>query len=195
MTHLENVSVESNFSYGAFLYDAVVSHCQFLQNGQWGLLVNHTGTVTDSRASGNAQWGIYAVARSIVADCLVDGNGPGTVDGSGITIGAYGTARNNNVVGNHGHGNAIYDHVLVIGNHITQSDINGIQTLGGGGSRIEGNSVDANSIGIVSQSGGNVIIRNTMTGNFAGGSFVTGTGNVFPVETGTANNPNSNVNY
>mgnify|MGYP000113433063 CR=1 FL=1 len=153
----------------------IFTRCVANSNSLHGFSVTG-GLISECRASLNTQSGISAINQAFVTRCTCDSNG-----GSGITVSLRCTALENNCSMNTASGIAS-------------------TVLGAGWSRIEGNTLAFNNIGISASNTRNIIIRNMATLNGGGNySIVAGNsvGQILDV-TGldiTTTNPYRNLEY
>jgi parallel beta helix pectate lyase-like protein len=177
---LQDLTVKSCTGSGVQLTDGIITGCTFLSDGLSGIIASGVVIVRDTRSSGSYAGMDLQGSRSLVDDCVLDGN-----FGWGIRIGS-----------SNGDGILIRDRVMVAENNVYGNTGDGIGTVGEGESRIEGNSLMSNGgYGINSTAGGNFIVRNCGRGNALGNFHITGPGNVAPIETGTITNAVSNVSF
>ena len=145
-----------------------------IQAGDRSTLTNCTAALNTSAAADS--WGISGGAQCTVSQCSASGNlntngTPTGSTGGGIMVANGSTVQNCTVAGNKGDGVRIFNDSLVIGN---TCDSNGFPVGTGDGAgihassgdnRIEGNNVTDNTRGIDVDSSGNLIIKNSASGN------------------------------
>jgi len=210
---LEDLRVSNNFVGGITLGDeALVAGCTVSFNsGSGGIHVGVGSLIRGCAAFSNDDDGIFAGGGSTIEGCTADNNGArgialahGTITacaaysntGDGIATGG-GTIKGCNSSTNTGNGISVLSNSLVIGN---TCDGNG---QGGSASgiyvqvsdnRIDGNHVTDNDRGIDAPTGGNLIIRNSASGNTTNYNVV---GTIGPiVNSGNiATNSNPHANY
>lgn len=137
---VEATIASSNGEHGILTgADSVVQRCTTSENVQMGIRVGNRSSVLDSAASLNAAGGIFINESSMVDRCLARGN-----TGFGIRAFAGCVIRNNTSDANTG----------APGFLITGPD-----------NRIESNNSTINSRGLQVLSTGNIIIKNTASGN------------------------------
>jgi len=162
------VRVVSNGSYGILLngYSHLVTGCTAVENGSYGIWVYALSTLTGNVAFSNEDNGI-----SCMSGCTVTGNTSNSNNGSGIQV-----LMNNMVTGNTANFNmadGIYvrnDENKVAHNTCCSNgnggDGAGIYIYSGGNDNcIKGNHVIDNDSGIDINGTGNIIIKNTASGN------------------------------
>lgn len=159
-------------------YDA----CQSNNNSENGFNLGNGSTITNSNARGNGQNGFSGGQGTTVVACTARFN----KGFAGISV-SEGVIRDSSAFGNDRHGIAVDRQALVINNSCGQNGVgSGINDgagiiasamFGGTGSRIEGNNVSFNDIGIRVVAGGNHILRNTASGNSVSNYSLTGANN------------------
>ena len=135
-------------------------------------------TIVNCTARGNTNDGIYSLSGGTVRSCTTSGNGNGITGGSGTTIMEC-TSYNNVTNGIEAGSGAVVVNNQCYSNGTGAAVGAGIKLIFNG-SRVEGNNVNLNDVGIDASGAGNVIIRNTAqlnSGNssnyvFAGGNSV-----------------------
>lgn len=175
----------------------IVRDCISESNGGDGIFVGGGSTVSGCVGSSNTGIGIRAAAGSTVLHCTASSNSNAGISvGAGSTV-SYCAATNNNAPGftpgiatahnctvsycsstNNRYGIVVNSGSIVIYNSClyNRDNNNGYGISASGLSRIEGNSVAGNDIGIESLNGGrNLIIRNTAANNSP--NYSIGTGN------------------
>jgi parallel beta-helix repeat protein len=170
-------------------YGCTVSGCSAYNNGLDGIHVTAGGAVSACASHENGDDGIYVGSGCTVSECTAYNN-----TDIGINADDGNTIRNCAVSANSGDGIKIAGDCLVVGNtcdnggvgiHATSSD-----------TRIEGNNVTDNGIGIDVDNAGNLIIRNSASGNDTNYVF-TGTQTYGPTNTitGVITNTNPWLNF
>jgi parallel beta-helix repeat protein len=157
-----------------------LNNCTAYSNDvEFGIFVELRSTLTNCTASENnsaaaASWGISAGAQCTISNCAASGNlntngAPTATTGGGILAGASSTIQNCTVAGNKGDGIQFPNDARVVGNNC---DSNGLGAGDGAGihatdgdARIEGNNVTDNDRGIDVDAAGNLIIKNSASGN------------------------------
>jgi len=165
--------------------DAEVTRCMVASNGAEGIFVNTGSTVIGCTATGNSIAGIASAGDSTIIQCTSSDNiGDGFNVGSGCTVSQCTASGNSNngiraftgctitsctTKGNVNHGIYVGYHCSVLNN---TSALNGVGPAIGAGifvqfhnNRIEGNVCNASDRGIHVSGLGNVVIRNTCSGN------------------------------
>ncbi len=136
-----------------------VTGCTAINNTANGILALDGCTVSGctSRANGS---GIVAFERSLIKDCTASAN---TVDGINVL---EGTTIIDCVASENGaDGIVVLHRSLVRGNTIANNVNRGIFVSASGYCRIEGNDIAGNDRGLYVLGAGNVILRNTSSGN------------------------------
>lgn len=180
---------------------AVVRDCLSVSNAEYGIYLGGSGLITDcqasynkidgiesfncivrnSRADNNGQNGIY-VSPGMVIECLAENNGQ-----SGIFVNGMGGSK---VVGN-----------TCIGNNTNAVSFAAGIFVNTSGARIEDNHVSASGYAGISvnggEGGGNIIIRNSVSGSGGGNYLTPGNEIVGPLITtfGTITNSNPWANF
>ena len=151
-------------------------------------------------ASSNGGGGIIVGGSGNLNQCTVVGNG-----GSGIQVGTASTVRNCTARGNTGDGIMVTSNCQVVGN---TCETNGVGVVGttepagiratGSANRVEANHVIGNNVGIDIDEAGNLIIKNSASGNttnyeFAADNTVGPT--VGSSDIVSSSNPHANYEY
>jgi parallel beta-helix repeat protein len=146
---------------------------------EFGIRADDRSTLTNCTASLNTSaatdsWGISAGVQCTISNCSVNGNlntngTPTNSTGGGILAGGSSTVSNCTVVGNKGDGIQIGSDARVIGNNCDSNGFGGGDAAGihstGADTRIESNNVTDNVRGIDVDAAGNLIIKNSASGN------------------------------
>ena len=141
---------------------ARVSECAAHSNGDDGIEVGQNCSISGCTANFNLDDGIVVSTRSTVSGCMANSN-----KGDGIQASNDSLLTGNNCTGNG------YDVGLGAGIHLT-----GIQN------RVDRNHTHGNDIGIMTDVGGNLIIRNSASGNTGAGNITLQSGDRFgPINT------------
>ncbi|MBL9031129.1 MAG: right-handed parallel beta-helix repeat-containing protein [Phycisphaerae bacterium] len=149
---------------------ATITDCIVTSNSGYGIQING-GSVRGCMAESNGQGGINAGSNAVVTQCVAKSN-----TGSGILANLSVAVLNNTCSANTIHGIQLSDDCIARGN---TCDSNGSAVTNGSGifvpsatfpltnsdNRIEENNCSDNDYGIQVLFAGNVIIRNTCTGN------------------------------
>jgi parallel beta-helix repeat protein len=139
---ISGCTTRSNGGYGIYcVVGAMVTTSMSTSNGESGILVSR-GAVTGCNASSNARDGIFAFYASVVTDCTASDN-----TNNGIACNSDSAIRGNTCRSNG-----------------TGADGAGIVVFGED-CRIEGNTSTDADRGIDVRAAGNIIIRNTCSGN------------------------------
>ncbi len=138
----------------------VVSSSVAVANGIDG--IHFSGTVTGCRVSNSGNDGIEVEAGSVVRDCRVSFSGQ-----MGVRLAQGCLISDSSVHENQQDGILASDSCVVRENVCDRNAGSGIHVLGFG-NRIEGNSVSGSLRGIELDFGGNLVIRNSATGNGVG---------------------------
>jgi parallel beta-helix repeat protein len=152
------------------LTTATITDCIITSNTGWGINANG-GTIRGCMAESNSAGGISIGSNGVISECTSKSN-----TGNGISANQSVAILNCTVSANTIHGIQISDDCVVRGN---ACDSNGSAVANGSGiyvpsisfpltnsdNRIEGNNCSDNDYGIQVLYSGNVIIRNTCTGN------------------------------
>jgi len=177
MTNVDAYSTTTGHNGGNGMYvnttgESYVHMEQVSFNGNDGNGVEILGMMTNVDAYGttsghNGGSGIIIDGSGDLNQCTVVGNG-----GSGIETGTGSTVRNCTARGNTGDGIAVSSRCYVVGNTCESNGVGVIGTTNpagiratGGANRIESNHVIGNSVGIDIDAAGNLIIRNSASGN------------------------------
>lgn len=143
-TILESCSAYTNTGNGFDLFTGcTVKNCNAYRSGGIGIDASSNAVVADCTASENDGIGINAGSGTLVSGCTVNSN-----LGTGIQATSNCTIRGNSVV-NNGGSTATFANIRLIG-----SD-----------ARVEGNNCTDAPIGVLVDLAGNVIERNTCSGN------------------------------
>lgn len=212
---LSGCTTEANQgNYGIFAgTGSSLSGCTVNKNTcNYGIYAGEGSTVRDCSVYNNTGWasssyGIYVFYGSTVEGCTVryasNTNSPGTSStGTGIYVALAGNVKNCNVSNSKGDG------IRVAGDTLVQGNICDSNGLGGDGAgihatgsdnRIDGNTVTDNDRGIDVDSSGNIIVRNTASGNTTSSFDWMGTQTLGPIITATGTitttNPWANFIY
>jgi parallel beta-helix repeat protein len=150
---------------------ATITDCIVTSNTGYGIRTAG-GSVRGCMTEANGGGGIYLSDRGVVAQCTAKGNtGVGITGGQSVAIIDCSSGANTT------HGIQVFDDCLVRGN---TCDSNGSAVTNGAGiyisnqtipigtnsdNRIEGNNVSDNDVGIGIDDSGNIVVRNTASGN------------------------------
>lgn len=133
-----------------------------------GIHVASNGTIKDCVVQFSTGDGIQVPSYGVVTGCVVDNNGNASA-GSGISGGYSTLVRNCLVTHSSRSGIVAQDDSIVIDNLVSRngnfSAAAGIDTSGGGGNRVEGNSLRSNNGIGIHASGSDVVIRNSVGGS------------------------------
>lgn len=157
--------IENAGSYGIYAPSgkSIIESCTVRVAGFYGIIAHECSIVRDCTVSGVNGVGIAGIAGSVVSSCSTTACTTGVYVEGGSTVtcctarantsqGFYinlgSTAVNNNALGN---GTSIADGAGMI--------------VSGADNRIEGNTLTGNDKGVRVESSGNIIIRNTASGN------------------------------
>lgn len=158
-SHVVNCIANGNAKDGlAVGQDAVVDACSVNGNGNDGLHVGPHSTVTAVTASENGQYGIHASEGTSVLGSTASKNMLGISVSDGCLV-QHCTMSFNDYSGLRAE-NAC----MLIGN-MADGNANGLVVMGGPGSRVEGNNLTRNLIGLNVIGAGNLVIGNTCLGN------------------------------
>lgn len=167
-----------------------IDGCAADSNGFAGISLNSGATAINCSASFNEAIGFYGIAHVQITNCAAVGNGDdgfqlfqgstvvGCVansnTGDGFALASATVIRDSTASANGDIGIRISNDSLVLNNICDGNTTSGIG-LSSGDTRVEGNNVTDNPIGIQTiNSGGNFIVRNTAAGNttaFSPGTF------------------------
>ena len=154
----------------------VVSNCTASGNGGSGFHLDGNSVISHCTATANQVNGVAAYAGSRVSDCVVNSN-----TGSGITASGRCLITGNNCAGNGFNGTGA-----------------GI-ALVGDDNRVDGNNVTINDFGVQATAAGNLIIRNSASGNTSGNYSIVAGCAVGPIVTeaniAASTNPHANYSY
>jgi len=188
--NVRNGSVRSWGGNGINLLDAATSATNVAdivasQNAGGGIKMGFGGTITRCTCYNNTGFGIAGASGTVITECASNTNGS-----HGITTGSGCTISRNTVRSNVGDGINFFNQCLVLNNTCSLNgngagDGAGIHaTIGGSDNRIEGNNCTGADRGIDVDTAGNIIVRNTCSGNTSNWEVVAG--NVILVVNATA---------
>jgi len=186
---LQGCAASSNVSDGMTLGEgAGVSDCVASRNGGSGIVASHGATLRGCTGSYNGAHGVSVADGSTVAECTGLGNSAGS--GVKATIGCCVTACA-------GRGNFRGVHVdsrsSVIGCTASNNTAGVYAVLSD--NRIEGNNVTLNQFGIDVDGAGNVVVRNSASGNSTNYA-IAGGNDVGPIgSASTATSPWANIAF
>lgn len=154
--------------------------CVARNNGRYGFSITVGGLITDSSAYDNTDYGIYANNGCTIMRCSSRSNGDGIIafgdslikectvslnTGDGIN-GQQGTTIIDCISSDNGaDGIIVLNRSLVRGNTCTGNASDGIFVSSSGQNRIEGNTMSGNGRGLHVIGSGNIILKNTASGN------------------------------
>jgi parallel beta-helix repeat protein len=160
-----------SFGIDAFQFCTIVN-CASSSNSQTGINADIGSTIIGCSSGFNSGGGgIFASSGSTIRDCTARGN-----QNVGIRAGEGSTVNDCTVSGNTGDGIVVSNRCHLTGNTCNNNgagtgDGAGVHATGSG-NRIDGNNVTINDRGIEANSAGNLIIRNSASGN--GSNYVFG---------------------
>jgi len=204
---IEGIEAHQNDGHGLCVDGNSCCHMKdvsFTYNGGNGMNILGMMTNVDaySTTSGhNGGSGIIINGSGNLNQCTVVGNG-----GNGIETGTGSTVRNCTARGNTADGIVVSSRCYVVGNTCESNGLGVIGTTNpagiratGGANRIESNHVIGNSIGIDIDAAGNLIIKNSASGN-ATTNYELATDNTAGPTVGSgdivsSNNPHANYEY
>lgn len=175
--------------------------CIARNNTGYGIAINNGGSVTNSSSFDNVDHGIYAGNGCTVTNCTSKGNGDGIIafgdslikecsatDNVGYGInGQAGTTIIDCIASDNGtDGIVVLNRSLVRGNTCSGNTSDGIFVSSFGTSRVEGNHMTDNGRGLHVIGSGNVILRNTASGNTTTNWLIAANNNVAPIIDRTA---------
>jgi parallel beta-helix repeat protein len=193
---------------------AEVIRCEAADNGSHGISTSGDGVLRESVARNNGGHGIYGGTETLVVECVAESN-----DQSGIVTGNKATVRdsvaNDNgsdgievasglvegctAAGNAEDGIQVTDETFVLNN---KASGNGYSNGGAGIhatgqlNRIEGNHLTGNDSGVLVDSGGNTIVRNSARGNITASYDIFMGNDVGPLgKAHSATSPWANLDY
>ena len=163
--HFDNIAVSGNSTYGIFSgSSSVITRCTSTNNGADGIYANDGCTITTCVASNNGSNGILTTSGCTIAECEASGNTLSGINAStgcvirhcvsyANTLDGIRVSLKNLILANEcaNNGQGAGDGA---GIHITSSD-----------NRIEGNNFNNSDRGIDIDINGNIIIKNTCSGN------------------------------
>ncbi len=219
-SQIRNCQASQNLNVGILAGDgSTLESCVADANGSYGLQAGSRATVTRCTASGNTNTGIFLALGAVAESCTAQANST-----LGISGGAGSIVINCSAISNRTFGISL-GAGAVVRDCVARQNLNSGIILGSGGGglaannecagngsggsdggihlqgtcRAEGNHVVANNpYGIITTSGGSVVIRNTATANTNSYSFASGT-TYGPIQTGTGAitnlNPWANFSY
>jgi len=178
--NVRNGSVRSWGGNGINLLDAATSATNVAdivasQNAGGGIKMGFGGTITRCTCYNNTGFGIAGASGTVITECASNTNGS-----HGITTGSGCTISRNTVRSNVGDGINFFNQCLVLNNTCSLNgngagDGAGIHaTVGGSDNRIEGNNCTGADRGIDVDTAGNIIVRNTCSGNTTNWDVVAG---------------------
>ena len=193
-------TAEGNSGVGISTGDrSIVSHCTAKSNSGWGIEVDSGSTVESCTVDSNTSHGIltenFFDATYSITNCVAVNNGGvginaqigGSVIGctasgnlDGIFVGSGGIALNCSVTENTRDGISVHFNGRVISNNCEDNGAAGIHSTGVG-ARIEGNSLTFNDMGIVVDSSGNLIVKNSARVNPSGHYNIAAGNSVGPI--------------
>lgn len=141
----------------AALGGVVISRSSSSQNGVDGFRCNNACLITECTAKLNTTSGIHA-GSSTIKGCTAFQNGIG-IEGADSLIAECSASVNV------GAGISVLQNCQVYGNDCTFNGSGIFVTSGAGNNRLESNNLTANTQGLVVQSTGNLILRNSARGN------------------------------
>jgi hypothetical protein len=175
-------------------YSAVLTRCNACANGSHGILAQDGATITDCGAESNTGIGIFTGSGCTIAHCTAFANGWHGIDvgDDGCVITActvrenrvagiftldQATISNCSVSGSYGDDIEVASQCVVLNNTCSAAGFLGndgaaIHVLGTD-NRIEGNNCTISTRGVDVDQAGNLIIRNTCSGNLTNWSIVT----------------------
>jgi parallel beta-helix repeat protein len=208
---------DNSGTYGIFADEgSTLTNCTATSNDvEHGIHADLRSTLTNCTASSNDSaaadsWGISVGAQSTVSNCTstanTNSNGAASDStGGGILAGASSTVQNCTVVGNKGDGIQVANDSRVFGNNCDSNEFGGGNAAGvhatGSDNRIEGNNVTDNTRGIDVDAGGNLIVKNSASGNGTPATdnyAITGTNTIGAIVTATGTitaDPWANFSY
>ena len=164
----------SNGATGFFSREGcTITGCSSTENGGGGILAGSSCTLIGCTAAWNDNSGLSVGEASVVSSCSSSRNAGLGISGSAACTVTGCTSRDNA-----GDGILVTSNCLVSGNTVSRSGLNGIDLASGihatgADNRIEGNNVTAGTgIGIDVDAAGNIIVRNTASGNAINWSIV-----------------------
>lgn len=172
-------------------------NCSAIFNSAIGIEVQGPGTVADCSSYWNLGDGIVGGSAVTVSNCLSHTN-----SGDGIRLGAGSSAVHCNSGVNMGDGIEASNDAHLLANNCDSNGVTGGDGAGiyvtGSDNRIDGNNVTDNDRGIDTDAGGNLIIRNSASGNTTNYD-ITGTQTIGPIITATgtiaSTSPWANFSY
>jgi parallel beta-helix repeat protein len=180
---------------------AAVVGCVAQNNTRYGISISNGGSVTDSTALDNTDNGIYAGNGCTITNCTSKSNGDGIIafgdslikecsatDNVGYGInGQAGTTIIDCIASDNGtDGIIVLNRSIVRGNTCSSNVSDGIFVSSFGTSRVEGNHMTDNGRGLHVIGSGNVILRNTASGNTSTNWLIAANNNVAPIIDRTA---------
>jgi len=207
---VESVRMSGNGQSGIFADDTtVIRGCVSVSNGNDGI-VGRTIVVVDCNVDSNVADGIEVGVASVVVNCVATNNGArgvasavrSTIVGcsssknfDGISVFPDCTISSCTVSENTNAGITVQDRCTVRDCTSVNNGAGGIGVHGGGGARIDGNNVAGNLRGIDVINTGNLIIRNSASGNGTDYSILAGN-DVGPIGTAaTSTSPWANIAF
>jgi parallel beta-helix repeat protein len=172
-TRVERIAASGNAGNGVLVGDTgTISACAAYSNVGSGMSLGNGCVLKDSVASFNQGNGIVAVAACFIQGCSSNQNGQAGISaGTGATV-AHCVTRFNGL-----------DGISAVSACLLQNNTSGNNGVGGtgagirvtgGDNRLEGNNCTLSDIGIDLGAAGNIVVRNTCSGNTSNWSVVAG---------------------
>jgi parallel beta-helix repeat protein len=137
-----------------------ITDCSAFENGDYGLNGGNGSTITNSSAHDNEGTGIIVFGDGLVSRCSASLNGDDGINGASGTMILDCVASDNA-----SDGIVVLSRSLVRGNSCNGNTSDGISVSSFGDNRIEGNNMTGNGRGLHVIGAGNVILKNTASGN------------------------------
>ncbi len=170
---VRNVRSTNNISQGIRVYnDSRVIDCVTDFNGGVGIDGYSHIIVTRCQASNNTDTGIDLSAECLVSDCLLFAN-----DGRGLTVGDHSVVSSCSAASNFRSGITVHGRSIVTGNNACNNGQDGFSggiSITGSDTRVEGNNCISNARGMDIAGPGNIIMRNSCSGNTINWNIVPG---------------------
>ncbi|QQS07821.1 MAG: right-handed parallel beta-helix repeat-containing protein [Phycisphaerales bacterium] len=170
---ISDCTAYSNASHGIqSLGNGTITGCTASSNGAFGFAINSNATITGCTATDNGDIGISG-GNSTISNCTSSSNGgEGIAASTGSTVTGC-TANSNTLDGILVDSRCLVTRSTCSSNGVNPGDGAGIRVVGND-NRIEGNHCSSADRGIDVDGTGNIIIRNTCSGNTINWTIVSG---------------------
>ncbi|TWT46100.1 hypothetical protein RAS1_25470 [Phycisphaerae bacterium RAS1] len=198
---LTNCTAIDNPNIGFFVDGAVVNGCLVTGSPNFGIFSFGESTFSGCSLIGNGQ-GMFAGTRSVISNCTASSN-----DLDGIVTSAGSTIIGCTAAGNGGDGFEVAGDCVVLNSNASGNGTAGLTSSRAGirvnslgeRTRIDGNNITGNVTGIEIQSAGNLVVRNSASGNSMANFMIVVGNTVGPIvnagNIGTSDRPHANYDY